>query len=80
MKNDPQKLVSLPDLAKLLNLPAQWLKTEADAGRLPHLKIRNKYRFSVDAVVDVLVERAATGDAAVSGERNKHAKRTSTGQ
>lgn len=52
-------LLSLPDLAKALKLPADWLKAEADAQRLPHLRIGNRYRFNYETVVRTLAERAA---------------------
>jgi excisionase family DNA binding protein len=59
------ELLSLPALAKALNLPEEWLKAEADAGRLPHLRIGKKYRFNPTAVVRALAERAAKTPEAV---------------
>ena len=53
------KLLSLPALAEALKLPKSWIKAEADAGRIPHLKIGKRYRFNCDAVIDTLAERAA---------------------
>lgn len=61
MNNEAPKLLSLPELAKALNLPATWLKAEADAGRLPHLRVKNRYRFDHDAIVRILAERASKG-------------------
>lgn len=61
MNNEAPKLLSLPELAKALNLPAKWLKAEADAGRLPHLRVKYRYRFDFDAIVRILAERAANG-------------------
>lgn len=54
-------LLSLPGLAKALNLPETWLKAEADARRIPHLRIDKRYRFNLEAVERSLAERAATG-------------------
>ena len=55
------KLLSLPALAEALKLPESWIKAEADAGRIPHLKIGKRYRFNRDAVIGALAERAAQG-------------------
>jgi hypothetical protein len=57
----PSILLSLPALAKALHLPEEWLKAEADAGRIPHLRIGGRYRFNLVAVTRVLSERAAQG-------------------
>lgn len=61
MENTSWHLLSLPDLAKALNLPEAWLKAEADAGTIPHLKIGKRYRFNLEAVTRTLAERAADG-------------------
>jgi excisionase family DNA binding protein len=59
MKNVDTALLSLPALAQALNLPEEWIKAEADAGRIPHLRVGKRYRFNRDAVVRTLAERAA---------------------
>jgi excisionase family DNA binding protein len=59
MENANQQLLSLPALADALKLPESWIKAEADAGRIPHLKIGKRYRFNRETVVAVLAERAA---------------------
>jgi len=56
MKN--ARLLSLPELAEAMKLPKGWLKAEADAGRIPHLKIGDRYRFDADAVEEVLLVRS----------------------
>jgi hypothetical protein len=58
MENKPL-LLSLPALADALKLPERWLQAEADAGRIPCLKIERKYRFNLAAVEAALAERAA---------------------
>jgi hypothetical protein len=60
MEHANAQLVSLPALAAALRLPEDWLQAEADAGRLPHLRIGKRYRFSLSAVEAVLVARAAS--------------------
>jgi excisionase family DNA binding protein len=59
MENTTPQLLSLPALATALKLPDGWIKAEADAGRIPHLRIGNRYRFNLDAVIRALAERAA---------------------
>lgn len=66
MKNGNSQLLSLPALAQALNLPEAWIKTEADADRIPHLKIGKRYRFNREAVVAVLSQRAAQGGKGVA--------------
>jgi excisionase family DNA binding protein len=64
--NNTTHLLSLPVLAKTMNLPEGWIKAEADAGRLPHLRIGKRYRFNLDAVIRALSERAALTSEGVS--------------
>ena len=63
MEHNRSQLLSLPALAAALRLPENWLKAEADAGRLPHIRIGKRYRFALAAVEAALVLRAAGGDA-----------------
>ncbi len=53
-------LLSLPELAEALKLPQGWIKAEADAGRIPNLRIGKRYRFNREAVVAALLARAAS--------------------
>jgi excisionase family DNA binding protein len=62
MEKINQQLLSLPALADVLKLPERWLKHEADAGRIPHLKIGKRYRFNRETVVAVLAQRAAESE------------------
>jgi excisionase family DNA binding protein len=68
MENDTTHLLSLPALAEALKLPESWIKAEADAGKIPHLKIGKRYRFNRQAVLAVLAERAAKGEKGDHGE------------
>jgi len=45
-------------MARKLGVQSGWLKSEADAGRLPHLKAGERYLFEPTIVVSILVERA----------------------
>ncbi len=51
--------VDVYDLADALELPAQWLKAEAKAQRIPYLQVGRKPMFSIVAVRDTLFARAA---------------------
>jgi excisionase family DNA binding protein len=61
MNQTTSLLLSSLELAQVLKLPEHWVKAEADAGRLPHLRIGKRYLFNLNAVVAVLAERAASG-------------------
>jgi len=56
-----KQLLNLYGLARELNLPVRWLKTEALAERIPCLKIGRHLRFNKKAVENSLAERAKNG-------------------
>jgi hypothetical protein len=43
---------------RVLHVPAAWLRSEADAGRLPCLRAGKAYLFDVDLLERLLLERA----------------------
>jgi hypothetical protein len=45
-------------MARLVGVPAAWLRAEADAGRIPHLKAGKVLLFDPDTVERILLERA----------------------
>lgn len=53
------ELLSLQALARRLHLPAAWLRQEAEASRIPALRVGRHLRFSAKAVVAALLNRAA---------------------
>ncbi len=59
--------VGLLALSRLLNLPADWLKQEADARRIPCLRIGRARLFDPDAVREALKRRAAVGEEVERG-------------
>jgi hypothetical protein len=59
MENRKSKAVNLVVLSRTLRLPLRWLKSEAEAGRIPSLKAGNVLLFNIDAVRKVLAERAS---------------------
>ena len=54
---DNAGFIPLEPLASKLGLPQYWLKAEADAGRIPCLKIGRRRLFNADAVRLALLDR-----------------------
>ena len=57
--NAYEDLIPLPALARKLRVPASWLRAEADAGRLPHIRAGRQHLFSLQRVIAILATRAA---------------------
>lgn len=51
--------LTLSELARCVRVPVSWIRTEAAAGRLPHLKAGKQLLFDLDTVRRILRERAA---------------------
>lgn len=58
MMNEIPKLVTLGHMARKAGVTTKWLRSEAEAGRLPYLKAGDRLLFSPDAVIDTLSRRA----------------------
>lgn len=60
----PQLLPTGPT-ARWLRVPVKWLRGEAEAGRVPHVKADRIYLFDPKAVENALLQRAreAVSDA-----------------
>lgn len=58
MSSDTKKLVTVGVMARRLRVPVAWLRAEAEAGGVPHLRAGRAILFSPEAVEKVLVERA----------------------
>jgi hypothetical protein len=52
------RLLPVGPMARQLRVPVRWLRAEAEAGRIPHIKAERVLLFDPDAVERVLVERA----------------------
>lgn len=67
-------LLSLSGLARHLQLPSEWLRSEALAGRLPCLRAGRRLLFNADAVRRALLRRASepgsSNDAECTGEES----------
>jgi excisionase family DNA binding protein len=53
------ELLSLARMARRLGVTQDWLRSEADAGRVPCLKAGKRYLFNAAAVQDALAAKAA---------------------
>lgn len=52
-----KRFTSLHRLAQLTGLPAEWLKREAKAGRIPYLEIGRRMMFNPKLVEQALMNR-----------------------
>ena len=52
-------LLTLPRLARRLGVTRQWLREQADAGKVPCLKAGPRYLFNLAAVQRALAAQAA---------------------
>ena len=65
-----QHLLTLRELAqsfRRFGLSMAWLRREAEAGRIPSLKIGNRILFDRDAVKEALIKRAQKAAASKGG-------------
>jgi hypothetical protein len=72
-------LLALGPTARLLSVPAAWLRAEADAGRLPCLRAGPKYLFDVDTVERLLLERARQNNQEADSPNSKKRRVADTG-
>ena len=54
-------------LARRLGVSVAWIRSEADAGNLPHIRAGDRYLFDHEAVERLLLERARRVPASGSG-------------
>ncbi|MCJ7729848.1 MAG: hypothetical protein MUO27_08250 [Sedimentisphaerales bacterium] len=58
MNNSEHILLTCGAMARQLGVRPKWLKAEAEAGRLPHVKAEDIFLFEPETVFSILVERA----------------------
>ena len=66
--NGDARLLRLPGMAGRLGVPAKWLREEAEAGRVPHLRAGEQLLFDPSAVERALRKRAAEFPSAEAGQ------------
>jgi hypothetical protein len=54
------EVLNLHQLAERLGIDANWIRTQAEAGKLPYLPASNRMLFNPAAVITVLASMAAT--------------------
>ena len=57
-----QKPITATRMARRLGVRAAWLRSEADAGRLPHVRAGDRYLFDPATVERILLDRARGTD------------------
>jgi hypothetical protein len=67
------KYVSLLRLAEESGLSPAWIRREAAAGRLPHLKVGRRTLFNPSSVAEALRDREQEALAARDGGRSQYA-------
>ena len=55
---DAKTFVTVYELSRRLGLPVAWLKSEAEARRIPSLRTRSRIMFNTQDVERVLMDRA----------------------
>ncbi|QDV88998.1 hypothetical protein RAS2_00570 [Phycisphaerae bacterium RAS2] len=60
-----ENYITLVKVSDVTGLPVAWLRAEADAGRIPCLRVGRRRLFNLEAVRRVLAERAAMKPAEV---------------
>lgn len=61
MEISKPKLLLVGPMARRLRVTVKWLRDEAEAGRIPHLKAGQRLLFDPETVERVLLERARQG-------------------
>lgn len=68
MHNQHPSLVHLRWLARYLRVPAKWLRTEAEEGRIPHLRAGSAFLFDAALVEALILQRARGTDGRTNAE------------
>ena len=59
MHNTCPDLLTDSQMARTLRVNVRWLRSEAQAGRIPAVRAERRYLFNPEAVVRTLADRAA---------------------
>ncbi len=55
------EVLSLRRMARRIGTTQAWLREQADAGKIPHLKAGKRYLFHPPSVEKMLADRASNG-------------------
>jgi hypothetical protein len=61
MSDTTTSLLPLGMTARILHVPASWLREQAEADLLPHLRAGKAILFDLDLIEKILIERAREG-------------------
>jgi hypothetical protein len=61
------KLLTAGQTARRFRVPANWIRSEAEAGRIPHLKAGDVFLFNPEVVEEELLRRASSGSTTTEG-------------
>jgi hypothetical protein len=73
LTDTPPRLIPLGPCARRLRVPSTWLRQEAEAGRVPHLRAGKAILFDLETVERVLLERARREGVEAAEQEAKHA-------
>ncbi len=62
------KLLTVGPMARRLRVPVQWLREQAEAGNIPHLKAGRALLFDPETVERVLLQLARSSEKAAVNE------------
>ena len=62
----PPRLLPLAAMARRLRVRSDWLRAEAEAGRVPSLPAGDRFLFDAEAVEKALLKRAAEGEGVIN--------------
>lgn len=67
MTDEHKKPLYLGAMARRLRIPAKWLRSEAEAGRIPHLRAGSTFLFDPEAVENIVLHRLRESHAPTKG-------------
>lgn len=67
MIEETKKPLYLGAMARRLRVPATWLRAEAEAGRIPHLRAGSAILFDPDVVERIVFDRLRTSCQSAKG-------------
>jgi len=70
MIEDNKKPLYLGAMARQLRVPSTWLRAEAEAGRIPHLRAGSALLFDPDVVARIVFDRLRESPTPVKGGAN----------
>jgi hypothetical protein len=70
--NASDLLLNLPRLARRLGVPAKFLRTEADAGRIPCIRAGSRFLFDPNAVERALARQASGNESSAPPALSRH--------